>query len=148
MTQSHSPTLSAMLSDETIESIQNIVLKETGVAIAPNDPLFITVIINKVILDGYIGQVVEALESIVAASNQERQIALLSSVEKNSLNEETLNSIQQYLQRDRVRLIEELVPVIHENSIQSQPQWFHYLLAGISGAAITSIIGLFVVGFI
>lgn len=148
MTQSHSPTPSPMLSDEAIESIQNIVLKETGVALAPNDPLFITVIINKVILDCYIGQVVEALESILAAANQERQKALPSSVENNSLNEETLNSIQQYLQRDRVRLIEELVPVINENSIQSQPQWFHYLLAGVSGAAIASIISLFVAGFI
>lgn len=138
----------SILSNAQVNQIRTQIQKEMGININQNDPVFAAVIMNKVILDGYIAQVVEALESLVAASNLERQKSSPAPVENISLNTEALNSIQQLLQRDRVRLIQDLVPVINENNIQSQPYWLHYLLAGISGAAIISIIGLLVVGFI
>jgi len=108
-----------ILNEETIDKLRAAVLAECGISLNRDDPVFSTVILNKIILDGYMQQVVEALSTIIEASKTEdktkgsrNQAPQIPQTPQNQPN--STEGISQALHHSRTRLLEELSPIIDE----------------------------------
>ena len=102
-----------ILTDEIIDKLRAAVFTECGIAINRDDPVFSAVILNKIILDGYVQQIVESLSAITEASKaQDRAKGSHTQEVQNQPN--PTEGINQALHHNRTRLLEELSPIINE----------------------------------
>jgi len=103
-----------ILNKETIDKLRAAVLAECGIALNRDDPVFSTVILNKIILDGYIQQVVEAITTIIAASKNKDKEEGSHHNQALQNQREPSDGISKALHHSRTKLLEELSPIIEE----------------------------------
>ncbi|MCB1753879.1 MAG: hypothetical protein KDJ38_00060 [Gammaproteobacteria bacterium] len=116
---------SGFMNPDLIEKLRGAVLTELGIGLNKDDPVFATVLLNKLVLDGYIAQVVSALDSIIklqettdpATNNDSESITSKQFQDYLSAHEKkTHELLKKEIQRQRVNMIHEIVPVVREAS--------------------------------